>query len=158
MATTGAVVYLGLKSEADTLAHRVSGAVVPLTMRALTGLFASGVTPAADLTNLRALLPHINVDFLNGTKVSPPWYRFFQQFFDRFLAGAGTYTFEDVINAIDDAVAQSAQQSQRTEAIAQQSQANAEALSAAVQVVQNNGLSGAEQIPPVRLTNQEMIP
>jgi hypothetical protein len=137
-----------------------TAAVFYVPVRAVSGLFTtSGVTAGRDLSELRSFLPHSRQQVLNadGT-MNSAWYRFFQVFVDVFLGGAGAYTLADIVAAVNASEERSAQLAAMTQAVADQSQTNAEALSAVVQVAQNNALAGADQIPPVRLSNMEMIP
>lgn len=159
MASTGAIFPLRLRPAVTTKASRVTGAVFPLVLRALSGAASSGVVPSRDLTNLQNALPHASVKFLNpdGT-VATPWRRYIQLQHDVFLAGLGVYTFEDLQVAIDRSIARLEQQSQQVSTLQQVTETNAAALSATVQVAQQNSLAGANQIPPVRTSAQEMIP
>ena len=57
--------------------------------------------------------------------------------------------------ALTGAQAAAVQSGQQVTALTLQSQANAESLSVVRQVAQNNGLAGADQIPPVVLSPYE---
>jgi hypothetical protein len=158
MASTGAVLYLRPRLGATVSPGRRTGAALYIPVRLLAGLFtSSGVDASRDTDSLRAFLPNANVPVLqaNGT-FNTSWYRFFQRFVDVFLGGAGALTIADIITAVTTSQEQAAQLSAIVTAVSQQTQANAESLSAVVEVAQNNSLTGAEQIPPVQRTNENI--
>jgi hypothetical protein len=83
--------------------------------------------------------------------MNPVWYKFFQVFVDVFLAGAGTYSLEDILSAVEEAQANNTTLTQLTAAVQAQVQTNAESQAAMRQVVQDSALTGSDQIPPVAL-------
>lgn len=129
-----------------------SDAIWYLPFRAVSGLYSAGVAEENADAGLRSFLPHNSVKVLraDGT-MNPVWYKFFQVFVDVFLAGAGTYSLEDILAAVEEAQANNTSLTQLTAAVQAQVQTNAESQAAIRQVVQDNSLSGADQIPPVAL-------
>lgn len=154
MATTDAIFYFRPRAFTTTAPNRTTGASFVLSVRAVSGVFTSvGIDPALDLTNLRSFLPHSRQPLTNsdGT-MNNAWYRFFQVFVDVFLGGAGRYTLADIISAVVTSQENTTALAATTAAVAQQTQANAEALAVAKQVIVDNALSGSEQIPDVQLS------
>ncbi len=155
MASTGAVAFLRPRASATVSAARATGAVVYLLPRAVSGLWtASDVTASADLANLRAWLPPQRqpIANVNGTPVymDQTWYRFFQFVSEIKLGGAEGQTIPDIVASVVAALSASATTSAAVAITSQQTQANAEALAATVQVVQTAAIPGADQIPPVQ--------
>lgn len=152
---TGAVVYVRPRTIAGTaVSMRSSSAAAYIALRTLSGLLTSTtVEPEEDLTNLRKLFPRQSqkVVMPDGS-MAIEWYRFFDYLVNTFLGGPDAPTMGDVIAEIERQIAAARLLEARTLAIAQQAQANAESLSAAVQVIQNNALTGAAQIPPPQTT------
>lgn len=132
-----------------------TAAIFYLPFRAVSGAYSTGVTQASPDTGLRSFLPHSSVKVLkaDGT-MNPVWYKFFQVFVDVFLAGAGTYSLEDILAAVEEAQDNTTQLSLLTAAVQAQTQTNAEALEAARQVIVDNSLTGSDQIPPVALNTE----
>lgn len=160
MASTGAVVYLRPRVAATYIPARSTSALTYLTPRVLSGLWtASGVSASADLANLRAWLPPQRTPFawvtVGGQRLpvyidATTWYRFFQFVADVRLGGADGATIPDIVAAVVSSLSQSATTAAVASITAQQTQANAEALAATVQVVQTASLPGSTQIPPVQ--------
>lgn len=90
--------------------------------------------------------------------ITPAWERFFRFQHEVRLGGDAGNTLPDVVAAVEVTQATASASATQAAAFAQQSQANAEALAATVQVVQNNALAGAPQIPPVSLNPLDNIP
>ena len=142
-----------------------TGAVMLVTPRAISGLFAEGTT--SQILNLLAWLPHsrqpLGYVSVNGQRLpveidAQAWYRFFHTIAETKLGGIGGSTLPQVAEAGAVTAASAAAAASQTASVAAQAQANAEALLATVQVVTANALTGAEQIPPVRMTSQGDIP
>ena len=155
MASTGFVLYIKPRSVFVEAAKRVSGFSISLSPRFSTGVIQSGITASSDQTNLKAWLPParqpIGID-ANGVSVlcDPRWYRFFQWFTEK-MGGADGPSILDISTTVQVAQSQSASASLTVNGLTQQAVTNAEALSATIQVVQNNSIPGATQIPPVML-------
>ena len=163
MASTGAVVHLRLYEVGGTGAARSSGAVVYLPHREVSGVYQVGVSTTAARPNDVAWLPSAQTPIasLNGRGqyvMEPSWYRFFQHLADVRLGGRAAPSLPDVITTVETTQAAAVQSGQQVSALTQQSQANAESLAVVRQVVQNNALTGADQIPPVTLNPYENIP
>lgn len=155
MASTGGVVFFRPRSVATTTVNRATGAVVFVSFRSTTGLWSrSSVTSSID--QLKSLLPGMNVPAIDSQgKFTPSWYRFFDYLVNQYLGGLVLPSVQDIVTAVEASNATSATVSQQTALIQQQAQANAEALAATVEVVTNNALPGADQIPPVSRTYLE---
>lgn len=125
-------------------------------MRLFAQSSSSTVDATQDLENLRSLLPSQRQQVTNpdGT-MNAAWYRFFDFFVNVFAGGPSAPTMADVQAAIENALSELQTQQQTTALIAAQSQTNAEALAATVEVVQNNALTGASSIPSVSRTYLE---
>lgn len=117
---------------------------------------SGSVDSTQDLENLRSLLPSQRQQVTNadGT-MAAPWYRFFDFFVNVFAGGPSAPTMADVQAAIERALTDLQAQQQTVALVAAQSQTNAEALAATVEVVQNNSLSGSSSIPAVSRTYLE---
>lgn len=128
-----------------------TAAVVYLPTRFLSGpLTSSGVNAA---TELRSFLPGAREKVVDSQGLmNPVWYRFLDQFVNVFAGGVGGLKLSDIVASVEAAQAQTTAAVATTQAIATQSQTNAEALAAAVQVVQGASLAGSNQIPPVLLS------
>lgn len=154
MASTGAVVYVRPRASITDVPGRKTGAVTYVAVRSLSGLLTSStVEPEQNLTNLRKLFPRQSQKVVNSDgSMAIEWYRFFDYLVNTFLGGPDAPTMGDVIAEIERQIAAARLLEARTLAIAQQAQANAESLSAAVQVIQANALTGADQIPAPQTT------
>lgn len=163
MASTGAVLYLRTYGVAAGSAARSSGAVLYIPIRAVSGVYQEGVSSTQTRPNDVAWLPSAQTPIgrakPDGTVVmEPAWYRFFQHVADVRLGGRAAASLPDVITTVETTQAAAVQSGQQVSALTQQSQANAESLNVVRQVVQNNALVGAGQIPPVVLSPYENIP
>jgi hypothetical protein len=166
MASTGAVFYLRTYGVAGTTAARSTGAVMYLPIRAVTGVYQTGVSSTQSRPNDVAWLPSAQTPFgfvtINGQSYpmtpDPAWYRAFQHLFEVKLGGRSAPSLPDVITTVESTQAAAVQNGQQVGALTQQSQANAESLNVVRQVIQNNALVGAAQIPPVVLNPYEQIP
>lgn len=139
-----------------------TSAVVYYAVRVVSGLWSeTGVNPASVSLNLRSWLPPPRHPwgYVVGDKVmvDPIWYRFFQYVAEVRLGGIGGANVGDVVATVEAVQAESVAQAATVASVSTQTQANAEALEATVQVSVNNGLAGALQIPPVRLNSDEAI-
>lgn len=156
MASTTATLYIHPTAEAVMSAGRVTSATVNFSLRLLSGLITtSGVQSSRNLANLSSLLPHITQPMITAGRdgratCDPQWYRFFDYLTNTFLSGASGPTLADIITSIVSAQESAAEAERQTLLVANQAQTNAEALSAAVQVVQTAALPGADQIPQVK--------
>ena len=74
------------------------------------------------------------------------------------LGGIAGKSIPDVTSTIEGTQNAAVATSSQVAALAQQAQTNAEALSSSVQVLQNNALPGANQIPPVARNPYENLP
>ena len=133
-----------------------SGAVLYVPVRMASGLWSTtGVAASSDLSNLQAWLPPQRqpVAYQQGAQwfCDPAWYRFFQFVSEVKLGGRSGPTLPDVVTSITTTQTTAAAASASVTTLQQQTTANAEALAATVQVAQDNALTGASQIPEVRL-------
>jgi len=161
MATTGAVLYIKPTMYGTTSAARSSGAVVYVSPRLVSGLYSAiTVTASSDLSNKRPNLPPARSPVgwvtIDGQRLPVEFDAQFWNFL-RFqheikLGGMNGATLPDVVTTVETTQASAATTSQAVLAVAQQTQANAEALSVTKQVVKLNGLTGADQIPNVDLS------
>jgi hypothetical protein len=140
-----------------------SGAVCFLTVRGVSGVYQQGVGNGTARVNDVAWLPSAQTPIadLNGRGqyvMNPSWYRFFQHLAEVRLGGRAAPSLPDVVTTVETTQAAAVQSGQQVSALTQQSQANAESLNVVRQVVQNNALTGAAQIPPVVLNPYENIP
>jgi hypothetical protein len=115
--------------------------------------FAGGGAPVvgnSNLDTLKSLLPRqpqiaMNAD---GT-MTAPWYRFFDYLVNNYLDALNQPTIADIVASVDESKAAATTATQSIALVAQQTQANADALAATVEVVTNSSLPGSSQIPPV---------
>ena len=140
-----------------------SGAVLFLTIRGVSGVYQQGVGNGTSRPNDVAWLPSAQTPIgrakPDGSVVmDPAWYRAFQHLFEVKLGGRSAPSLPDVVTTVESTQAAAVQSEQQVGALTQQSQANAESLNVARQVLQNNALPGAAQIPPVVLSPYENIP
>lgn len=138
-----------------------TAAYVYIPVRMLSGVWTqTGVTD--DESNLKTWLPPARQPIAyqqNGQWLcDPTWYRFFQYVAEIKLGGVNAPSIPAVASATT-AIAETAASAQtQVSAVIQQGQTNAEALAAARQVLQDNSLAGADQIPPVQLSPYEALP
>lgn len=166
MASTGAVLYARPTVTMGLAAARQTAAVCYLPLRALTGVFTAGVDATSDPT-LGAWLPNARTPIgwvtVNGQRLpveidAMSWYRFFTTVAETRLGGIAGKSIPDVTSTIEGTQNAAVATSSQVAALAQQAQTNAEALSSSVQVLQNNALPGANQIPPVARNPYENLP
>lgn len=159
MASSGAVVYIRPYGLGGGALARSSGAVVYFAHREVSGLYQTGVgmttraNEVAWLPSAQTPIGHTRPD--GRVVMDPAWYRALQHLFEIRLGGRGAPSLPDVITTVETTQAAAVQSGQQVTALTQQSQANAESLSVVRQVAQNNGLAGADQIPPVVLSPYE---
>lgn len=166
MASTGAVFYVRPYTLTATSAGRSTGAVMFVSPRFASGVFQTGVSSTQSRPNDVAWLPSAQTPFgfvtINGQRYpmtpDPAWYRAFQHVFEVKLGGRSAPSLPDVVTTVESTQAAAVQSGQQVSALTQQGQANAESLNVVRQVVQNNSLVGAAQIPPVVLNPYEQIP
>jgi hypothetical protein len=137
--------------------------VLYLPIRAVSGVFQTGVSSTQARPNDVAWLPMAQTPIsrpnARGEQVmDPAWYRAFEHLFNVKIGGRAAPSLPDVVTTVESAQAAAVQNGQQVGALTQQSQANAESLNVVRQVVQNNALVGAAQIPPVVLNPYEQIP
>lgn len=159
MASTGAVVYIRPRSSVTTVAARTTGAVVYVPFRGVSGLFTGGVTSSIDSANKRIPMPYANVPLATirdgNAYINPAWDRFFRYWWEQKQGGINAPTLSDVVTTVDASVATSAAVEGRVASSTAMAIANAAALDAAVQVLQNNAIPGASQIPNRKLAPDE---
>lgn len=143
------------------LGTRVSGGVASANRRAVTaitaGVFATASPYRANQNinqqtdvNLKAWLPPQRVRLVGADGLmSWEWYRFFQYVAEKRLGGPTAPSIMDLSSNVIAAKSDAATANANTAALAVQTQTNAEALEVTRQVVVNNNLPGAVQIPPV---------
>ena len=163
MASTGAVFYVRPYAVAAGIAARSTGAVMYLPIRAVSGVYQTGVSSTQSRPNDVAWLPSAQTPIgrakPDGSVVmDPAWYRAFQHMFEVKLGGRSAPSLPDVVTTVENTQAAAVQSGQQVSALTQQGQANAESLNVVRQVVQNNALAGSAQIPPVVLNPYEQIP
>ena len=159
MASSGAVVYLRTYGVGGGALARSSGAVVYFPHREVSGTYQVGVSNAqrpneiAWLPSAQTPLGQVRPD--GRVTIDPAWYRALQHLFEIRLGGRSAPSLPDVVTTVETTQAAAVQSGQQVTALTLQSQANAESLSVVRQVAQNNGLAGADQIPPVVLSPYE---
>ena len=136
-----------------------TGAVIYLPLRVVTGRWStSGVTASEDLTNTLKWLPPsrqpIGWVTIGGQRhpvqIDSTWFGFLHTVAEQKLGGVNGSTLPDVVTAVETTISQAADASTATAAVAQQAQANADALAATIAVVQGNSLVGSTEIPPAQ--------
>lgn len=166
MASTGAVFYLRMYGVAAANAARATGALLYVPIRAVSGVYQEGVSSTQTRPNDVQWLPNaqnpVGWVMVGGQKLpvqfDPVFYRALQHLFEVKLGGRAAPSLPDVITTVETTQAAAVQSGQQVSALTQQSQANAESLNVVRQVVQNNALTGSDQIPPVVLNPYEQIP
>lgn len=158
MASTAAFLRIRPRVGAVLSANRKTAANLDISARFLSGIYSTTNIPASvNLGNLRAWLPSIRVPLTDDRKcMTPEWYRFIHYVVETVLGGADGSTVADIATAVVVNSTSSAAATQAAASLTQQADANAQALAAAVQVVQTAALPGASQIPPIQLTNKGM--
>lgn len=143
------------------LGTRVSGGVATANRRAVTaitsGVYAAGAPYKANQNidqetdvNLKAWLPPQRVRLVGPDGLMTwEWYRFFQYVANKRLGGPVAPSITDLSTNVIAAKTDAATANANTAALAVQTKTNAEALEVTRQVVVNNSLAGAAQIPPV---------
>lgn len=95
-------------------------------------------------------LPHPKTRLVDANGLmTPEWWRFFEWLYQQKLGGPTATPVPDLQVTVQTSQAVVETQQYNVVALAQQAVANAQALEAAVQVARNNGLAGADQVPPV---------
>jgi hypothetical protein len=165
MASTGAVVHFRPRFVAGTGVARSTGAVVYFSPRIVSGVYRAGIddtltrAPDVDLPNARVPIGWVNV---NGKALpvlidAQTWHKFFQTMWEARLGGFTGRSLADVATGVETVQASVSQSATTTAAVAAQTQANAEALATARQVLQDAALPGADQIPQV-VTGLDALP
>jgi hypothetical protein len=113
----------------------------------------TGIQQSAGSANQKLQLPTtmtIGKTMPDGTvQIDPNWWRFLHDLFEQRLGGSQGDSIPDITTTVVDTRAQAITAQSSVSAVAQQVDANAQALAATVQVAQNNSLTGSKQIPPV---------
>lgn len=156
MATTTAVLRIRPRVGSTLSANRKTAANFDVSVRFLSGVYSTTNIPAsANLKNALAWLPSIRVPLTDsGNCMTPEWYRFFNYLCTTVLGGPTGSTVADIATAVVTTSASAATATQAAVSLTQQADANAQAIAAAVQVIQTAALPGSAQIPPVQLTNK----
>lgn len=152
MASTGLVLYLKPRAALLTAPARSTGMSVFISVRMASGVIQSGIPASTNQLNLKAWLPPPRQRMVGPDGICDPrWYRFFQWFTEK-MGGPNGPSILDMAASVETAQSQATSASLTATGLEQQAVTNAEALSATIQVVQNNALAGATQIPPVMIT------
>lgn len=151
MASTGAVVYIRPRFDADVVPGRSSGAVVYIPFRSVSGIFSdAGVSSEDNLTSAKAMYPGPRVALVDERGfITQPWDRFFRWILNDKLGGVDAPSITDVTNSITAVQAATTSVVETVVAVVDQNSQNAAALDTVREVAQNNSLAGASQIPPV---------
>ena len=161
MASTGFVVYVRSYTTAATSVARSTGFVSYYSNRTISGVYRPGVDGTLSFDVMQWLPSAMtNVVVSNGRGgyvLSPPWYQFLTTIAER-LGGIGGSSIPDVVSAVESTQTSAVLATAHVAAVVQQSQTNAEALSVVREVLQNNAVPGAAQIPPVSRSPYENIP
>lgn len=139
-----------------------SSAVVYFSPRMVSGLLTQSGVSVSDQSKLIAWLPSAQQAMgwvtIDGKRHRVEWepvvYKFLQFVANVKLGGPNAATLPDVILSVDTSIENAAEAVSQVNAVAQQAQANAEALAATVDVIRTDGIPGADQIPDVVLTVQ----
>lgn len=139
---------------------RSTGAVFYVSLRMTSGVDQTGVPSSTSRPNEVAWIPSAQTPVgwvvINGQRmpvqIDQSWMRFHSHVADVRLGGRAAPSLPDVITTVETTQAAAVQSGQQVTALTHQSQTNAEALKATVEVVKNNSLTGSTQIPPVTLT------
>lgn len=158
MATTTAVLRIRPRVGAVLSANRSTRASLDISARFLSGIYSTTNIPAsANLKNALSWLPSIRVPLVDaGNCMTPEWYRFMNYLCTTVLGGPTGSTVADIATAVVVNSTSAAAATQAAASLTQQADANAQAIAAAVQVIQTAALPGSTQIPPVQLTNKGM--
>lgn len=146
-------------TSASVLIEFSTGAVFYIPFRFVSGVYQSGIVSTSSRATSWLPAPTTPLGYVNAQGqviVYPVWRQFLEALSDR-LGGAEGPRVPDVATSVLTTQAAAIQATAQVAAVAQQSQANAEALAATVEVVTNNALVGAEQIPDVVLSNYEVL-
>ena len=129
--------------------------VMYLPIRAYANSEAGSVENTT-LNTLKSLLPRQpqKVVQADGT-MDPAWYRCFDYLINTYLGSLSQPTIESIVTAVEESMGATMAAAQTTALVAQQAQANAEALAATVEVLNTNSIAGASEIPRVSLSYLE---
>lgn len=166
MATTGAVLYIRPYALAAASAGRSTGAVLYVPIRTTSGIYQVGVSETVrgkQLQWLPSAQTPLGYVIVNGKRLpvmmdERTWYRAMDHLFEIKLGGRFAPSLPDVTATVETTQAAAVQSGQQVVALTQQTQANAEVLSVAREVIVNNALVGAAQIPRVVLSPYENLP
>ena len=143
-----------------------TGALFYFTIRAISGVVtASSIRPGSDLSGQRPSMPpqrqpfgYVNGDRTKPVYLDPSWERFLRFQHEIKLGGDTGFTLPDVAASVEESQSTAQSSAVAVAAYSQQAATNAEALAATVQVLQNNAIPGATQIPPVDTSALSAIP
>ena len=103
-------------------------------------------------------IPGAHVPVLDAKgRMSQPWYRFFHEIAENRLGGIDAPTVPEVVNTSEQTQTQVLAVQQNTDAAIQTVNSCVDAVNTTKQVVVNNNLSGATQIPTVTPTNPKLV-
>lgn len=140
---------------------RTTGVVCYIVPRVVAGVYRPGVDGTLSFDVMQwlpsAMTSVVVSNGRGGYVLSPPWYQFFATVAQR-LGGIGGSSIPDVVSAVESTQTSAVLATAHVAAVVQQSQTNAEALSVVREVLQNNAVPGAAQIPPVSRSPYENIP
>lgn len=129
-----------------------TGAVIYIPVRVVSGRYATNLTSRQ--VGQKSWIPMISVPFLDASGcISLPWYQHLRDLGERKLGGANFATLPAVADYVTVGQVDALINNALLVSITQQANTNAQALSAAVEVVQAAALPGATQIPKVQVTN-----
>ena len=161
MASTDAVVYFRQYATITVVPRRVTGTVCFVPTRWVAGVYQTGINGTLSFDVMQwlpsAMTSVVVSNGRGGYVLSPPWYQFFVTIAQR-LGGIGGSSIPDVVSAVESTQTSAVLAVAHVAAVVQQSQTNAEALSVVREVLQNNAIPGAAQIPPVSRSPYENIP
>lgn len=154
MASTGAVIYVHPRLLSSASVNRQSGAVVYYAFRQSSGFYAAGAgvdTTQTDTQN-KAWLPPAQVPVVDQSgRMTGPWYRFFDYLANR-KVGRESPTVGDLVSSVESSQAAVTAVVATVQDVADTTLQNAQSLATTVEVVRNNSLAGASQIPQAKLS------
>lgn len=150
MASATFAVSLGFRAGSEVSANRTATFVTSSGVLAQADPYASGGSFSRAAASAKSWLPGARVKLVDERGyITSPWLRFFTYVAEQRLGGINGPSMAEVETNVIETKAQAVNAATSAASVTQQSIANAEALQATVEVVQNNSLSGATAIPPV---------
>jgi hypothetical protein len=153
MASSDALLYVKPQMVASGTGARTSAALMFASARLVSGAYTPNIKDTSSRQQAwrpRAGSP-IGYVIVGGQKLAVMPDNALMQWLDTLadrLGGPSGVRLPDVVTTVEQSQVTAAENSQRTQAIAQQAAANAASLAAAREVLQNAGVPGADQIPP----------